>query len=336
MHVFLCHTPLHILLSQYIEEGLEDAPRARYVVVEDYAGLHAFARSILDHAETDVLYLPGKAQAQSRLQRTLLQRANARLLQRRFAGLRCMFYLFNDLLPEPQALLNLAVRQSPQLACVLLEDGVALYGPRGTGRNRLADTVMHKLAFGLRWKHAHAIGLHPAITEIRCFYPQLVHPELRGIPAAPLPTGTPASLGKLRRDLALPALRDSAVLALPHSAYTEPALMTAFVAACAGYCRRMQLAPVIKAHPGDSAYKKYLAGLDKPPRLLPGHLPLEAVLLCSDHPAALIGFRTSALHITRALLPDVTCLYFEHGDSLHHRDWVAFLDRLGVIPLPPA
>jgi hypothetical protein len=331
VELFLCHTPLHVLISLLVAAAGPRTPRT-FAVVEDSAGLHQLARLLVQADSGQLHLLPGVATATNLLSRTRIQRNNAKILRSLYADTAETVHLFHDLRAESQSLLN-TPSISKRTRFILLEDGIALYEPRGLLVGGWVSVLKRKLAFGMTWKHARELGLHPALSEIRCFYPHLLRTNLRHKPSDALPI----SLHLLLDNATLAALRPTtmsagarAVIAVPHSRSVSPAYFQSFLEASTRHCEKMNLNPLFKLHPNDTEGLALLQQQTKTPELIPQELPLELALIAMDDVTSFVGARTSALHIVKKLCPQVSCLFFESADTEVGRKWLRFFEQAGI------
>ena len=174
MQLFLCHTPLHILIGLLVAQEMSPEEEIAFAVVEDSEGLHALASTLIRAQNVKLLLLPGAVNSKSLVKCTLIRRANGKFLKCTFSKIADTVFLFHDLRAESQALLNSPSRSHIKTRFVLLEDGIALYEPRSLLIGSTLSILKRKIAFGLNWKNARELGLHPQLSEIRCFYPHLV------------------------------------------------------------------------------------------------------------------------------------------------------------------
>lgn len=331
MELFLCHTPLHVLISLLVAATEPRTPRT-FVVVEDSAGLHQLAR-LLVRADIGQLHLlPGVANGSNLLSQTRIQRNNAKMLRSLYAYTAETVHLFHDLRAESQAMLNTSsVSQRPRF--VLLEDGIALYEPRGLLVGGWVSVLKRKLAFGMDWKHARELGLHPALSEIRCFYPHLLRANLRHKPSDALPTALHQLVDRATLQTLRPTTTSAgsrAVVAVPHSRAVSPAYFQGFLAASLAHCEKLDVTPLFKLHPNDTQGVGLLQQRVKAPEFIPQGLPLELALMAMDDATSFMGARTSALHVVRKLCPQVSCLFYESPDTEVGQRWLTFFEQVGI------
>ena len=68
------------------------------------------------------------------------------------------------------------------------------------------------------------------------------------------------------------------------------------------------------------------------PNILPQFIPLELLLFSEPKVSAFIGSRTSALHVAKALCPEIVCTYFDRADTEDGKRWIKFMERIGIPP----
>lgn len=294
--------------------------------------MHDFASSLNLPVNIQLEFVPGAADGSNLVQSTLIQRRNAARLRKQHASTANTIYLFHDLRAESQALLNLPVAALRKPRFVLLEDGIALYKPRGILPGSLTHILKRKLAFGFDWKHAHEVGLHPALSEIRCFYPRLLRDNLKRLPSSELPV----SLERLKEIFAAGKNANAenasahAIIALPHSRHTDAGYYRYFLESALAYCARIAIRPRFKLHPSDANALGILKKLTNcPVEIAPQNMPLEILFLHDTGAKALIGSRTSALHIVKKLYPHVACMYHD-DESEYGKKWIRFFEEVGI------
>lgn len=332
--VFVCHTPLHILISLMVAHSERLPNKPAFIIIDDSTGLGELADTIVPPAQIDTIKLPGDANADTPFNRLLTERSNAKLLKNRYAQHTETVFTFHDIRAESQALLSAKrVHNSQRRRIILLEDGVALYAPHGLIYGGPLSVVKRKLAFGLSWRYGRKIGLNTAITEIRCFYPKLVREDLRNRNVAKLTADVPASVAdNVCLDHDLPDC-DFAIIAVPYTSNLTDRFLSSYLLAAGRYCERHRLVPVFKLHPRDFQARARIANRVLDARYFPQRLPLEVALFSQHPPHAVIGSKTSALHICKALSPAMQCLYFEIGEDDASRIWQKFYSDVGIPPL---
>ncbi|MBN9366329.1 MAG: hypothetical protein J0H59_04770 [Comamonadaceae bacterium] len=329
MQLFLCHTPLHLLISLLVAQKNSSAEKLIFAVIEDSQGLHALAQKLVVSKNIDLLLLPGAANTQSLLKSALIHRANAKHLHDTYARAVDTVFIFHDLRAESQKLLNSEVARHTGVRFVLLEDGVALYEPGGFLVDGFVSILKRKIFWDIRWKHARELGLHPRLSEIQCFYPELLRSNLRHLCVKSLPKHL---AGNISAPSLLKAPLSNApfcIVAVPHFAFGEN-FIREFLISSRDYCFDRRLNLLLKLHPRDMVTKATIEQVISSPVYLPQELPLEVLLLSIPKAAVLIGSRTSALHVANVLQSNITCLYFDKPSTVEGVRWINFFTSIGI------
>ena len=332
INLFLCHTPLHILISLLVAEHISPEEKIIFAIVEDSKNLHDFAQQLVNSRNIELLLLPGAASTQYLLKRALIHRANAKFLHDTYAGIVSAVFIFHDLRAESQKLLNSDRALYGNIRFILLEDGVALYEPGGLLVDGFFSILKRKIFWDIRWKHAPELGHHPKLSEIQCFYPHLLKPSLRHLRAQPLPRIVPEiENSSLPGKLSL-LHNNYCIIAVPHYIFGKD-FISKFIDYSMRYCASRQLIPVFKLHPRDQEAKSIISTVIDSPAFIPQDIPIELLLFCMPGAVALTGARTSALHIVNALHPNITCLYFDEDDNKGGSRWINFFAMMDIRPL---
>lgn len=327
--LFLCHTPLHVIISCLVASVDKTIEQSLFIVVNDSKYLVDIVEDFKEQLGFQFLPLKGGADATTRFQAMRYQQYNVKLLKKISKNIPYI-YIFHDLRPESQALLNNRSTVINQFF-IMLEDGVALY-PTGEGGvpSRLLSILKRKIAFGFDWQHATELGLHPEINEIRCFFPHLVQKNLTKKNITYLPTLiTPklCSVLGIHSDL----INAFTLIALvPHSSFVCPNDLNIFIIACQNYALAKKLSLIFKLHPRDYTGQELIKSNVSEAVFLSNEFAFESYLMQSDRPAAIVGFRTSSMHILKALFPEIECLFFETGDTAESLIWNRFLVSAGI------
>ncbi len=330
--IFICHTPLHVLISSIISSTELLGEEITFIVVEDSDGLFGFAVEIGLEKSGAIVRLAGSGVIRNRIKYTLAQRKNASLIRMKFRSLVRRVYVFNDLRPEAQVLLNDRRLAKDGCEFVLVEDGMALYPPAGELVNGLLAVAKRKVFFGWRWQHARFIGLHPGLSEIRAFYPGLLRKDLCHLKSRALPVQdlrcVASNLSEVMVDNEYSKI-PSAIIAIPFGNERAEDCRD-FLFKSLGLCRSLGLKPYLKPHPRDKDYlinlKDILSGVD----ILSQSHPLEVLVGLLPDVRAIIGCRTSSLYICRLLYSDVGVYFFSNPSRLDDGCWVDFYRQVGV------
>ncbi|WP_424681506.1 hypothetical protein [Frateuria sp. YIM B11624] len=335
MKIYLCHTPLHVLLSALSKPG-EDRENSLFAVVEDTPGLHHIAREFLQPVGGEFLMLPGTASTRSPREALKLQKANASTVRRSISGLPLTAAaVFYDLRAEAQALLNYALKPSTFVSCV--EDGLLLYKVARPFSRSLTRRWRNKVRFGMKWKESRFIGRHPAIDEFCCLYPDMLRSDLRSKPYQQLPHVLGDRFQERFRALYGNPRYDEpfGIIVLPHPETGISRLdLHRFVELSSSRCVSRGVEPVFKVHPRDVITRELLINAYPGSRFISQEYPVELVLYAEPQAQLITGVRTSALHVTKALHQGVECFYYEpdRTDSAT-TEWRAFFKHLGICPL---
>ena len=330
MNLFVCHTPLHVLISLLVARECHHFPSV-FVIVEDSVDLHGLANKIIRKDFGEIHFLPGLATYRNGVHRALMMRSNVKYLLAQFGSALAELYLFNDLRAETQALLNSCMNHDAA-RCVLLEDGVGFYEPGGRLQWGVLAILKQRFAAGGGWMKGDELGFHPGISEIRSFYPELLKPHLKKKAGRPLPVNVEAL--DLAGAISIPKLKDSsAIVVVPHTAFLTQDYIARFINAVLAYCGRHGIEPIFKLHPSDRSGVAVLAKFLDDPAMLPQQLPMEMVVLGASRLHSVIGARTSSMHIIKRIYPETRVAYFEEKSDLAYDAWSSFLEKTGVFPL---
>lgn len=328
MYVFVCYTPLHILLAAITLQQMEKTAGIVFIIIEESTGLSRFARSFLK-SEYRIISLPGRANVANRMSRTIVQRTNMFRIRSIINSLPCTCFIFNDMLPESQALLNMNAATNNGIEFIMVEDGVALYAPRGVVANRAIDRFLHKLAFGLEWRHSSTFGHHDNLSEIWCLYPEALCDDLKAKPCKPLGRQVPQWVHDFAEQSFSHMPEEATIIALPYIGHSID-ILDRYLTRAVEFARRYKSEILFKSHPLDGHNTEILKKYVENPIVIPNTLPIELLMMRPGGKYNFIGSRTSALHVTNALAPDVRCYYFENGSDPVADNWIAFFTQLGI------
>lgn len=325
--LFICNTPLHVLLSSIVISENKNRVNTTLVALEYSNGVQNFAKMLFKDEAVKLIFLPGRANAKNTWHRTLIQKNNAKILSSTLSQKPDTIFIYHDLLPETQALLN---KKNNSQTFIMIEDGVALYGPRGTIKSSILQKIIHKTIFGWKWNHAHALGLHPSISEIKCLFPQLAHKDIINKKITSLSHAYPRRLLEN-----LPASKeldscDSIIAVLPFMTEIKDSTVVHFLTQCIKLSKKTSKPLFLKTHPRDPCLPIYLQNNFEQFKILPQSLPIESLLLASKRSHTIIGWRTSSLHVIRALCPHVNCLYYEEDGLNSSKKWLDFMNSLSI------
>lgn len=337
MCVFICHTPLHVLISSVIASAELLGDAITFIVIEDSDRLFEFAVEIGLEEVGSVVRLAGSGVIRNKIKYTIAQRRNVSLIRKRYSGLAKRVYVFNDLRPEAQVFLN--DRRLAKSGCefVLVEDGMALYPPAGKLVDGLLAVAKRKVFFGWRWQHASFIGLHPSLSEVRSFYPSLLRKDLCHLKSRELPVQVLRCVSSNSRvvitnntgNSRYSTQSPSAIIAIPFG-FQRVEECRLFLSKSLELCKFLGFKPYLKPHPRDKDYlvsfKDLLCGFD----VLSQSYPLEVLVGLLPDVRAIIGCRTSSLYICRLLYSDVGVYFCSNPSRLDDNYWVDFYRQVGV------
>lgn len=311
MNIFLCHTPLHLIIAAL--ELPFSAAESHIFVVEDVPGMHALARALFDEGEISYHMLPGAAETNQVRPFIALQRENYSRIRSALPNLApSHLFVFFDQRAEAQALLNFRYQSDPWVT--LLEDGLSIYKVASPFDHPYRRLVWNKLRFDLSWKGSRWLGKHPRINEIACFFPEQLRDDLKSRPIRSLSRNLgPSHLHRLRKLYGPPRFGPGCgIVAVPHPDYglAGPAF-DRFIGRCLDYFRRDAIKPIFKLHPRDTYSQDAILKLAPDAVFAPHHFPVELVMLGEPGIKALVGFRTSALHVASALNLSHEIFYYE-------------------------
>ncbi|MET4578311.1 hypothetical protein [Ottowia thiooxydans] len=331
MNLFLCNTPLHLIISLMVAYDEEMAERQSiFVVMEDSENLHVFAKEIIDPKKFQLICLSGRYNQNGILSKIIKIKSSASEIRNEISPLISNFYIFHDIIPESQAFLNQQYSRGKEPIVTLLEDGVALYGPGGVYSWNLIQTLKNKLISGWRWKGLSRVGTHPRISRIQCFYPKLLREDLKSKLVSCLPKNLPSEL-KSRIDSKIFLLdKNSTIIALPFIDPRHTQLLNGLIESSILFCIENQTKPVFKFHPRESMQNSFAKERLKEFAIAPQWIPIEVLLLANSEVHSFISSRTSALHISKHLFPSMRIAYFDDETDSKGLTWIEFLNAAGV------
>ena len=338
MNIFLCHTPLHLLLAA-LELPKHEQTHNFFFVMEDVPGIHELANALLSPSRVEFSMLPGTASHASPTPSTIdVQKQNAHNIKKKVIGHKIdRIFIFFDQRAEAQAILNHPFPNKPLITW--LEDGVTTYNVASPFPRPFRRLIKHKMRFDLRWKGSKWLGQHPMIDEIRCFYPNLLRDDLKKMKVDVLPhrlDGKYVSAflefyGKEKFH------RNTGVIILPHpDSGISPPSIAHFISESVRFFQSIAAEPTIKIHPRDAFTPQKIDQLAPHIRMMQQNFPMELIMFAEKNIGAITGFRTSALHVTAALHPFIKARYYEPDQvsSANRTDvWVDFFKEISVPPL---
>ncbi len=334
MNIFLCHTPLHVLISAL------EAPKHRdtetlFIIIEDSYGIHALASAILESPNTSFILLSGTASTSSSKEAIEIQKANQQKIRAIISKQSVdHIFIFFDQRVEAQALLNYHFSNKPIFSW--LEDGITTYNVATPFAKPLRRLIKHKLRFDLAWKGSKWLGQHPMFEEICCFFPDALRNNLKDKTIRSLPRTLEESYcsaflkfyGNERFS------NRTGIIVVPHhdSGVSRKDIDT-FISKSIYYIRSKDALPILKFHPRDEVTMARILGQNQDVQIMQQYLPIELVLLAEKNITVVTGYRTSALHVTSALFPNISILYYESPHAADSKKWREFFIRTSVHPL---
>lgn len=338
MNIFLCHTPLHLLLAA-LELPRHEQTRNFFFVVEDVPGIHELANALLSSSEVEFSMLPGTAShTSSTLSVIDTQKQNAVEIRKKLLAENIdRIFIFFDQRAEAQAILNHPFRKKPLVTWI--EDGITTYSVALPFPRPLRRLIKHKIRFDLRWKGSKWLGQHPMIDEIHCFYPDLLRSDLKKIKSEALPRSLEDKYVSAFLDFyGHPKYHQkTGVVVLPHPDSGIPqSSITYFIAESVKFFQSIDAHTAIKIHPRDTFTPQIIGHLAPHTEIMQQNLPIELILYAERNIVAITGCRTSTLHVTSAIHPLLQSRYYEPEQIIqmnHPEIWIAFFAKVSVPPL---
>lgn len=339
MDVFLCHTPLHVLIAALVAfDRTVEAHGRLFFVVEDTPGLHRLAQTLLRGPSSSFSLLPGTASTTDSKTWRALQNVNARTVSRTLNGKMVEHaYIFFDQRAEGQALLR--AHFGRQATICLLEDGISSYTVASPFSHPILRLMRNKLRHSIHWKGSKWLGEHPAISEVGCFYPNHLRPGLKKLSSRALPTAIEegivdafaATYGGRQYLEPFGAI----VVPHPHSGISREE-RARFIERAVAFCTQRSVKPLLKLHPRDSE-TALPESIDNAKTLVAGKgLPIELLLYVEPCARFVVGSRTSTLHVTKALHPELGVYFYEPPEARNSSEWRRFYADLSIEALPEA
>ena len=332
MNLFICNTPLHILISLLV---CRENPKTRsiFVVIEDSPGIHQLSLQLIPQTFNEIYLLPGLYKNNTAFKSTATLISNVKFLLSKFGNFSGTLYCFHDIRAEPQSLLN-HYKNKSNVSAILLEDGIALYEPRSLLKWSIKSIIQHKISAGLKWKKYNEIGLHPCIKGIRSFYPELLRNNIKHKQSSPIPFDiSPINLNSINEDWTNKFTSPSALITVPHTGFVKTELLNEFLQLANKHCTKSNLAPLFKTHPRDKNGVQVIRNFFKNPTILNQALPAELIAAKLQNLHSVIGTKTSSLHIIKRLFPESRVFYLESCKHKEECNWTSFYKNIGIFPL---
>lgn len=334
MNIFLCHTPLHLLIAM-LEAPRHDNIEILYFIVEDAPNMHSLARSLLASEHAKFVMLPGTASNHFSSEAVLTQKENVKRIRLGISDLLPdSIFIYFDQRAEAQALLNHKFRAKPKV--VWLEDGLTTYDVASPFPRHIRRLIKHKFRFDLHWKGSKWLGQHPAIDEVYSFYPDLVRADLRSMRVKPLlRTLDKIYVDRFKNIYGRPKYNFKVgIIVVPHpdSGPTKDQIEKFILEAIDKYLLT-DIQPVLKFHPRDDISAAQFSRFKSNIPIAEKTFPLELIIFVEENVRSVVGYRTSALHVISALHESVRVIYYEPQDAKMAVEWKTFYKTLSIEPL---
>jgi hypothetical protein len=124
---------------------------------------------------------------------------------------------------------------------------------------------------------------------------------------------------------------ETGIIVVPHhDSGVSEGNIDAFISKSIVHMRSMGAHPVLKFHPRD---KLTIARITKERcdvDIAQQFLPIELLLIAEKCVTVITGYRTSALHVTSAILPTVSTFYYEPEGKAECKKWADFFISASV------
>ncbi|SFP76484.1 hypothetical protein SAMN05216229_105206 [Geopseudomonas sagittaria] len=327
--VVVCQTALHFLLASVLLAGRSG--EKIFVWVEESDIDEVFVEEIVAASEARIIRLRGAAKLSGKILRTLRKMLNVRGLRKeRVLGGCSELIVFNDLMPETQCLIN-AVGLSSGKVC-LGEDGVALYEIGGRVHVNVASRLAGKFLYGYWWEPKERIGEHKGIKTIYAAMPGLIRAsvsearDVHNLPAVD-PGFFSSVLHKSYPEFS--CIDNSVLCVLPLSSIVKPGNIIRLLEALGKQGKIL----IIKFHPRES--EQNISEILKDIRsssyvCAPKNIPAELLCMGRHPPSMVVGYKSSALHIIKSLMPDICLRYYEPLMEEGAIGWRDFYNKNGI------
>lgn len=324
--VFVCQTPLHFYLTLMLSR--EWAGNKAIVWVSESDVDARLLRMVAEIPIFRILHLPGGARVRGKVFRMLMRSLNVfrlRFFQRRLRNQNLV--VFNDTSPETQYLI--ASFHSRGGRVFLAEDGVATYSIGGVVPAGLISRNLGKILYGFWWSPKPKIGLDDRVSAVFASYPALIRSDVaRAKEVLPFPSLVAKDIDSTF-DL---GLQDCMLCVMPLISSVSDEDLVRFVSVLKAVPHKL----AVKLHPRESSLGcEHLAllfqGCDH--EYLPVSIPVEVVCAGNFGLKAVIGYRSSALHLLRFFRPDLKVMYVEFLDGAGTGAglWRDFYASVGVV-----
>lgn len=326
--VFICHTPLHCLLSWIISK---DCDHSTMVWVSDSDIDTKYLKAINRQMESDLLVLSGAFQSKSIIERLSARVSNIRRIASRFKNRPFeRVVVFNDVAPEDQYMIHLAKKWNSEVW--LGEDGVAIYETGGYFSYSLLEKILAKAIYGVWWRPKARIGASISASKLFASAPGLLRKDvtLAGAEVVPFPVHKAQEASIL--------LEASGIESPWHSEYVLcilPLITDDNADKVLGMVREVTAnakSTVLKPHPRQTseAFSLLKSLFDKHEKVLPKNFPCELLCLGQKKPTMVIGLGSSGLHLIKSFCPEIDVRFYSSPDLQLSEEWRSFYDHFGI------
>lgn len=334
MNLYLCCTPLHILLAA-LESTKHRDSESTYIIINDSPDLDELAVALLRSSESKFIMLPGAAHLSATDSQISLRQKNIRDIRNIAASLTPeRLFIFYDQSAEAQALLNFKFPAQPKV--IWLEDGITTYFVAKPFPNPIRNLIRNKIRYDLSWRGSKWLGKHPAIQEIACFYPNLLREDIDINKSRALPRSIDKKhIESFSKIYGIAKYKNpTGVIVVPHPCSgPTPSQVNDFIEASIRFCTLYGIDPILKFHPRDTTHIPMLKSIPINVGIAEQKYPTELTLLVEHNVQAVIGYRTSTLHVISAISPQIATYYYEPPGDPTSAKWVRFYDLLSIPPL---
>lgn len=325
--VIICHTPLHCLLSSAISR---DCPNVVLVFISDSDINLKFLDEIGAMISAKVFIRPGSYQAKGVLSRFWRRTRNIHFFKRRkiFDNVSRLI-TFNDVAVEDQFAFHQAKLFGAEVW--LGEDGVAIYETGGGFYESPAVQLMASLFYGRWWHPKERIGTDSAIAKIYASFPSMVVDHVaRGKALYPLAHFDRADYTLLARYCGWKDSKSdtTALIILP----TLSQAVVSFVKLTCNDLVHNGYHVLVKFHPREVGTSIINVERELPDSIsiVPKNIPCELLCMTENPPDLVVGFRSSALHLIKAMVPSANVRYWETGSGNASMKWKEFYRKVKV------
>lgn len=321
--IFVCQTPLHFYLTYMLSREWTGKKAIVWVSESDVDA--RLLRMVAGVSSFRIFHLPGGARVSSKVLRMLMRSINVlrlRFFQRKLRNQNLV--IFNDTSPETQYLI--ASFHSRGGRVFLAEDGVATYSIGGVVPAGIISRWLGKILYGSWWSPKPKIGLDDRVSAVFASYPKLLRSDVvRAKEVLQIPSLETQYIDS-SFDL---GLKDYLLCVMPLvSSVTDKELCRFLKAIKLG--RKL----AIKLHPretgaGRKCIDEFLAGNDY--FYLPREAPVEVLCLSNSGQMAVVGYRSSALHLLKFFRSDLHVMYVEFAPDGEGGGWFDFYRQVGII-----